>query len=517
MKKRRHRSTLFLTASILIFAFLIANNLIAKHNDFEDLPDLLVFETSIYNTLKGDFLYNFRGGDVCHLGIHFAPMLLVHVPFYALYQNVYALFLVQGIMTGMGALGIFFLARRILKNETASLILSIAFLINPIVLGGALWSIHEEPLSVPFLAFGFYAWAKRRWSAFWICMAGALLCKETIALMTAFLGAAFFIRYRRTPVQRRNGAVLFMISVCWFLLATKILMPLFSPLSPSDLQMAARYDARIGRAIPEMFLNLFRHPEFFLETILQSAKMKYLFNLFLPVAFLCFFSPEFLLPLVPVISMNILSYKYKWHATLLHQYTIPAAPVIFWGAMDGFRRLLVLYRIRRKKRKRRVEQGDRRRFTLIFSVIVSLGSVAGIFASGIHRWVFFNEDPRISYCPLSSTPESLSATREALALIPPDAAVSASHLLANHLAKRRILFYNKDPEIRILPFEYYVIVKTGRRGDEPEEFSDETVEFFRKNCIQVFQKDRILILKRKTPPISLEEYRRQRRRRPQME
>jgi uncharacterized membrane protein len=202
MIKTKHRLTL-LIISILVFGFLTANNLIDKHNSFEDLPDLLVFETSIYNTLKGHFLYNFRGGDVCHLGIHFAPMLLVHVPFYALYQNGYILFLAQGIMVGMGALGIYLLTLRVMKNNTAALILSIAFLLNPVILGGALWSIHE------------------------------------------------------------------------------------------------------------IFVNMFRHPMFFLETISQASKIKYLFNLFLPVAFICFFSPEFLLPLVPVILMNILSSKYK--------------------------------------------------------------------------------------------------------------------------------------------------------------------------------------------------------------
>lgn len=121
---------------------------------------------------------------------------------------------------------------------------------------------------------------------------------------------------------------------------------------------------------------------FFLDTILQVPKIKYVFNLFLPFAFICFFSPELLLPSVP-----------------------------------------------------------------------------------------------------------------------------ASHLLANHLAKRRIIYYNRDPEIRFLPFEYYVIVKTGRNGDEPEEFSEESIQFFKDDCKAIFQKDRILVLRRKTPPMSLEEYR----------
>jgi hypothetical protein len=82
-----------------------------------------------------------------------------------------------------------------------------------------------------------------------------------------------------------------------------------------------------------------------------------------------------------------------------------------------------------------------------------------------------------------------------LSLIPPDAAVSASHLLANHLAKRRILYYNR----------------------EPEEFSEKTIEFFQENCGAIYQKDRIVVLKRKTPPMSLEEYRQKRKQEPQTE
>jgi hypothetical protein len=65
MKKKKHRAV-FLIFLILLFGLFSAQNLIKKHDNYEDLPDLLVFETSFYNTLKGDFLMNpviFGGGS----------------------------------------------------------------------------------------------------------------------------------------------------------------------------------------------------------------------------------------------------------------------------------------------------------------------------------------------------------------------------------------------------------------------------------------------------------------------
>ncbi len=496
---------------IALFGFFTAQSLLVKYNGFAALADLLVFETTFYNTLHGAFLYNFRGGDVCHLGIHFAPMLVFHIPFYAIYRHVYTLFLVQGLWIGLGALGIFLLASRLLKDETASLFLAIAYLINPALLGGALWSIHEDPLAATFFTFALYAWVMRRKTAFWLLILCAILCKETMALVVSFLGLAFLIRYRHSASGRRTGILLFLLGAGWFFIATRLLMPLFSPLSLTDLQLPARYDAKIGHSITEMFVNFFRHPVFFFKTALKTPKIIYLAKLFLPFAFLCLLSPALLLPAMPVILMNILSYKVNLHATLLHQYTIPTVPFFFFAMLDGLRRLRIwLYRYRKG---RQMESGapQMRCFLRVVSVLLLGCAAATLLYSEVFAWAFFSRDETGRHWQLFSK-ESRAAAHQALALIPPDAAVAASPLVANHLAKRKIIYYNTEPEIRMLPFEYFIMVKTGIRGNKPEEFSEETINFLRKNCRVIYAKGRFLVLKRNTKPLTLEEFRRQRRR-----
>ena len=500
LRNPRFRLLLFLA---VLFALFTSLNLLAKYNGYADLPDLLVFETALYNTLRGDFLYNFRGGDVCHLGIHFSPMLLVYLPFYALFQHVFTLFLFQGLWVGSGALGIYFLAKRLLKNEGAAFLLGAAFLVNPITLGGVMWSIHEEPLAVPLFIFAIYSWRTGRTALFWILMIGAMLCKETMALVAAFFGLALLIRTWKTGRGRGAGIVLFLGSVLWFFFATRVLMPLFSPLSLGDLQLTARYDSRIGHSLPEMIVNFFRRPGFFFQTALETKKIAYLVKLMLPVGFFGLLAPVFLLPVLPVVAMNVLSHKLLWHATLLHQYSIVAGPFLFLAAMEGIRRLRIsVYR--------RGKTVSARRLSLFCSGAILACSLAAFFVSDVYPWTFFTRDARKSHLPLFSR-ESREAAREALSLIPPDAPVSASHLVANHLAKRKVIYYNSEPQIRLLPFEYFVIVKSGPMGDDPEEFSEKTVRFFQEECNILYSRDRFLVLKRKKRPIPLEEFRRRRR------
>jgi hypothetical protein len=80
----------------------------------------------------------------------------------------------------------------------------------------------------------------------------------------------------------------------------------------------------------------------------------------------------------------------------------------------------------------------------------------------------------------------------------------------HHLAKRKIIYYNSDSEIPYLPIEYYVIIKTGPKGDQPEEFSEKTIQFLQDHYDPIFQKDRIVILKGRISPPSLEEFRKNR-------
>ena len=499
------RARFILALVILAFALFTSLNLLAKYQGYADLPDLLVFETLLHNTLRGDFMYAFREGDVCHLGIHFSPLLLIYLPFYAVYQHVFTLFLVQGLWVGMGAAAAYLLGRKYFRSRGAALIMAAALLINPIVTGAVLWSIHEDLLAFPLLMFALYFFVKRKISLFWLFIFLALLSKEFISLVVFFTGPALWWRFRNRKEAAKTGILLMALGLGWFFLTTRVLMPLFSPMSLSDLQISARFDPRIGHSVPEMAGNFFRHPLFFIRTILQKPKILYLVKMLLPFAFACILSPALLLPVLPVALMNLLSHKVLWHSTLLHQYTIPAAPFLFIAAIDGFRRLRAI--IWRKRKKGGGLSLYRHLRTGYFPAILLLAfSLIGFFVSDVDEWALHTKDKRKKHLNLFSR-ESRKTAEKALAVIPPDAAVSASFLVANHLAKRKIIHYNREPEITILPYEYFVIVKGGMKGDAPESFSEETIEFFREKCEPVFARGRFLVLKRKTPPPSLEEFR----------
>ena len=64
-----------------------------------------------------------------------------------------------------------------------------------------------------------------KWRNYALCIVGALIWKEDVALATGVLGLAVALGFR----QIRIGLVTIIGSVAWFAVATKLIIPYFSP------------------------------------------------------------------------------------------------------------------------------------------------------------------------------------------------------------------------------------------------------------------------------------------------
>ena len=77
---------------------------------------------------------------------HISPDQLFILPIFALFPSVPTLLFIQAIVISLTGLVIFFVSRTIIKNEKISLLLCLAFLINPGTFGILLFDYHAEML-----------------------------------------------------------------------------------------------------------------------------------------------------------------------------------------------------------------------------------------------------------------------------------------------------------------------------------------------------------------------------------
>ena len=124
----------------------------------------------------------------------------------------------------LGAVPIFALGRHHLKSDWFGLGLAIAYLFH-FLPQWLIWeTFHPENIAMPALFAAFYFATTRRWRWYRAAVVFALLWKEDVSLFVMMLGIfVFFFK------SRRIGVMTFAAGVTWFVIATKVIQPYFSP------------------------------------------------------------------------------------------------------------------------------------------------------------------------------------------------------------------------------------------------------------------------------------------------
>ena len=89
------------------------------------LTDLGTFDQAVWGTLHSDFFLNTNtvSKKVSYLGIHFRPVLLIFLPFYAILPKAEWMILAQSFALSLTAWPIYLLAKQVTKSDCASLFL----------------------------------------------------------------------------------------------------------------------------------------------------------------------------------------------------------------------------------------------------------------------------------------------------------------------------------------------------------------------------------------------------------
>ena len=301
-----------------------------RHDVFQTWAmDLGNMDQAVWNTLHGSILgFTNQPGVTTRLGIHFEPTLILISPIYLLWSDPKALLLLQSVLLASGALPVYWLAKRELKNELAALVIAAAYLLFPSLEAVNLAEFHTVALSAPLLLWAIHFASRDRWLAFSVASLLAAGTKEEVGLVVALLGVYLAISERKYPplIVGIAGAV-------WSLIAIVVVIPSFNPTHTSPY---TGYYSYLGTNLVAVAMNLLSHP--WIPAQKALGEPKYLESLLFPSGYLALLSPERLLIGLPSFFVNILSVNGEMQRPNLYHYTAPLIPAIFFATTGGIRR-----------------------------------------------------------------------------------------------------------------------------------------------------------------------------------
>jgi uncharacterized membrane protein len=339
------------------------------------------------------------GDQINRLGAHVDPLLAAFAPLWWVWPSPTMLLVAQAVAVSLGALPVFWLARKHLGSERQAALFALAYLLYPAVQWLALDEFHAVALACPLLLYAVWYLDEGRLLAALPFLGLAALTKEEVPLAIAGLGIWFALARGR----RLAGAAIAVAGVALSAFYLAVVMPYFR--HGDSPAFYDRYDA-VGGSPAGIVEKAFTDPLALVQAVTEGRDLTYLLQLALPLAGLFLAAPLLLVAAVPELAANLLS-ETATQTSIEFHYTAPIAPFLVAGAVSASARLPRL------------------------APLVPAAALAGAIVLG----------------PLWAgelVPDRMSAhdrvAARAVDLVPSDAAVSSTNGLGAHLSARRRVF-----------------------------------------------------------------------------
>jgi uncharacterized membrane protein len=339
------------------------------------------------------------GDQINRLGAHVDPLLAAFAPLWWIWPSPAMLLVVQAATIALGALPVFWLARKHLGSERSAVLFALTYLLYAPVQWLALDEFHAVALACPLLLYAVWYLDEERLFAALPFLGVAALAKEEVPLVVAGLGIWYALAHGR----RLAGAVIAASGTALTIVFLAVVMPHFR--GGDSPAFYDRYDA-VGGSPTGIVETAFTDPGALLQAVTEGRDLTYLLQLALPLAGLFLAAPLLLIPALPELAANLLSETVTQTSIEFH-YTAPITPFLVAGAVLGAARVPRL------------------------APLVLAASLAGAIALG-PLWAGELVPDRMS--------EHDRVAARALELIPPDAPVSSTNGLGAHLSERRRVF-----------------------------------------------------------------------------
>ncbi len=347
-----------------------------------------------------------QGEQISRLGAHVDPILVVFAPLWWLWPSAELLLTGQAIAIALGALPVFWLARKHLDAERAALGFALVYLLLPAVEWLTLNEFHPVALATPLLLYAFWYLDEDRLVPFAAFAVAASLCKEEIALVIAGYGLWYALARRR----RLSGGVIAAAGLAWSAFAVEVVLPHFNHGAASSFNQ--RY-SDVGGSPGGVLKTAVTHPWDLATT--AATHWQYLLHLGLPLAGLFLLSPFVLVAALPDVALNLLS-KTPTQTSIHFHYTAGLIPPLLIASVLGAARM--------------------RRPVPVAMVAVGVALVSNFVLGAVPLWRFFPGGETYGSLATRVTPHDRIA-RRAVQMIPGGVVVSATNSLGAKLSARR--------------------------------------------------------------------------------
>ena len=347
------------------------------------------------------------------LGSHVDPILVAFAPLWWIWPSPSMLLAAQAIAIALGALPVFWLARKHLGSERAALGFALAYLLYPAVQWLTLAEFHPVALACPLLLFAFWYLDEDRLVPFAVFAGLAALTKEEIPLVIAAMG----IWYALSRKRYRVGGAIAALGALTTAVSVKLVLPHFNEGASSSFY--DRYGA-LGDSAGDILATVFTDPGRLLSVAFDSEGIHYLADLLLPLVLLFAAAPLVLIAAIPELGLNLLSAT-DTQSSIHHHYTAGLIPPLFAAFVLGAGRLA---------------RGEQRRAIVLAGVAVAAALVANFRLGAIPLWRSLPGGSSYQAHMSHVSPHDRIAER-ALQLIPDGDVVSATNSLGSRLSARR--------------------------------------------------------------------------------
>ena len=332
-----------LLLATLVYAVVMSHQAVLRYDTFKATAfDLGNMDQVLWNTIHGrPFQFTNQAidwyGPPTRLAIHFEPIILLLSLLYIFHADPRILLVFQTLALVSGALPVFLLTRKYLPEwPLLSACMAIAYLLSPALIGMNIFDFHPVSLATPLLLYAVLALTYKRHVWFLIACILAAACKEEVPLSIALLGILVIWRYK----SPRLGITLITGGLLWSFLAFFVIIPYFFPGAQHN-NFWYRYES-LGSSPGAATLNLLLHPWLLLSMYITFDRFFYLAGLLRSSGFLALLAPEWLLPALPSVAINILSTDPTLYSGV-YQYNAVIIPFIMLAAIHGTRRLITVW------------------------------------------------------------------------------------------------------------------------------------------------------------------------------
>jgi uncharacterized membrane protein len=393
------------------------------------LLDLAIYDNIFYHSSHGNFLGSNFIPTGNHANAHFDAILVLLSPLYYIYPRAELILVLQAIWCGAGVVPAYLLGRDHLRSAWAGVTLAAAWALYPALHGANLYEFHSLTLLAMPMLWLLYLITTGHLRAFFVLLPFVLLIREDASLLICFV--AFAAILTRDPRLVRVGWITIGVAALYFILVKTFIMGGADPLGGKyGFGWYYKDMSPGGKGLGNILLSLFTNPTFAIDFALREAKLIYLLQLLLPLAFLPLFGKPW--RFAAVFGLFYILLASRGPVFSIHfQYSVVLFPVLF--ALTP----IALRRLRDSDLAERIGLARAQFVTVLLACVLA--------SSLLMSWKFGGAAPNTAFRGgWARIPHTLTLEQEAryqrfrnlVEQMPADASVIATSRIASHVSNR---------------------------------------------------------------------------------